>query len=117
VARQASGEDGQDDKRHQIEQNYSYLEDAHPSVVKSVELVVGQVKPSAARFVLTLRYRATPPATRAASLASASRLRRHQVRHHRGGGLQNAAGVVRVGVWLASDQVSARWQWSRLNAQ
>jgi hypothetical protein len=42
-----SGEDREDDKRHQIEQNYSYLEDAHPGIVKSVELVVGQVKPSA----------------------------------------------------------------------
>jgi hypothetical protein len=46
-ARRISGEDREDDKRHQIEQNDSYLEDAHSSVVKRIELVMGQVKPSA----------------------------------------------------------------------
>src|ERR1039457_4877859 len=43
----ASAEDRENDKRDQIEQKNSYLEDAHPSVMKSVELITGQAKPSA----------------------------------------------------------------------
>ena len=39
--------DRKNDERHQIEQNDSYFEDAHPGVVKGVELVTGQAKPSA----------------------------------------------------------------------
>ena len=42
-----SAKDRQNDKRHRIEQNDSYFEDAHPGVVKGVKLVTGQAKPSA----------------------------------------------------------------------
>jgi hypothetical protein len=46
VGRTPSAQDRENDKRHQIEQNDSYLEDTHPGVVKGVELVTGQAKPS-----------------------------------------------------------------------
>jgi len=46
VRRASSADDLQNDKGHQIEQNDANLEDRHPGVVKGIELIARQMKPS-----------------------------------------------------------------------
>jgi hypothetical protein len=45
--RRSSADDAESQKRHQIEQNDTDLEDAHPGIMKRVELIPRQTEPSA----------------------------------------------------------------------
>jgi hypothetical protein len=49
VDRKASAKDRENDQRHQIEQENAYFVNAHPGVVKGIELITGQAKPPAVK--------------------------------------------------------------------